>query len=37
MRWAVTPAPREGDVRIRKVFALFPAEVGGCWAWLEHY
>jgi len=37
MRRAATPKPCEGDIRIRREFALIPIKVCGYWVWLGRY
>ncbi len=36
MRWKSTTDPKEGDVRVRRVFLWFPRCISGEWRWWEY-
>jgi hypothetical protein len=36
MRWTSNPNPKEGDLRVRKGFLIFPKCIAGETRWLEY-
>ena len=37
MKWTIKPNPKEGDIKQKIKFALFPTKVKDKWVWLERY
>ena len=37
MKWNAKPSPKEGDVKQKTKFALFPTLMEDKWIWLESY